>query len=327
MFNIRNAKKQDMTSIQYICKHSFRLTSLDVDKYIANGGGAFFFEYYVSMAFEKYPQQFYVYEESGKVVGFIIYGVDNGSSNSSGKKIGNIILLAVNEAYQNKSIGYSLIKYIVKLFDKLHFDLITVGTDSDNVAALTAYQKLGFRVMFNWITLRFYRPDKTKPLNTIENNNIELKFENNCALARDVMDAIDFKKTNSLLYDKNISSKDILDKIKSGICSDIENGNILFYQILLNKTLIGFAIMRHDVHLSNYSKAVFQRIEDIHIMPNLKENIKVLKAVVNQILNAPPFDVIEILLPSNRYNLINACIDQGFDFVHSAIVLHNWRKR
>lgn len=326
MYNIRNAKQHDMKSIKYICEHSFKLTSLDVDSYITRGGGAYFFEYYVGMAFEKYPLQFYVYEENNEVVGFIIYGVDNGSSTYTGKKIGNIILLAVSKEHQNKSIGYRLVKYIIDLFDKLDFDLITVGTDVDNISALMTYQKLGFMTILNWVTLRYYNSDDKKPLSVSSGNNIELKFENSVELAREVMNTVSFKKTNSLLYDKKISSKSILDKIKSSILNDIENNNVLFYQILLNKTLIGFTIMRHDVHLSNYSERVFQRIEDIHILPKLKENIKVLKVVINLLLNSHPFDIVEILLPTNRYNLINASIDEGFDFVHSATVLHNWRK-
>ncbi len=324
--NIRNAKESDMTSIKYICEHSFRLTSLDVDSFIAKSGGAFFFEYYVSVAFEKYPLQFYVYEENNTVLGFIIYGVDNGSSSFSGKKIGSIILLAVREQYQNKSIGYNLIKYVLDLFDRMNFDLITVGTDADNISALNAYQKLGFKTILNWVTLRLYRDDKKKPIAIIDKSSIELRFENNRAVAREVMDKIDFKKTNSLLYDNKIESKNILEKIKNSVSADIENNNILFYSILLNRTVIGFTVIKHDIHLSNYSEAVFQRIEDIHILPNLKENIKVLKAVINQLLNNHPFDIVEILLPSNRYNLINACVDEGFDFVHSATVLHNWRQ-
>ncbi len=327
MCNIRNAQKHDMKSIKYICEHSFSLTSLDVDSYIIKSGGAYFFEYYVGMAFEKYPLQFYVYEENNEVVGFIIYGVDNGSSISTGKKIGSIILLAVNETYQNKSIGYSLVKYVVDLFDKLGFDLITVGTDADNIAALTTYQKLGFMTILNWITLRYYNREKTKSINVANSNNIELKFENNSVVAREIMDTICFKKTNSLLYDKNISHSSILEKIKSSMTNDVANNNVLFYQILLNKTLVGFAVIRHDVHLSNYSEAVFQRIEDIHILPKLKENIKVFKAVINLILDILPFDVVEILLPSNRYNLINACVGNDFCFVHSATVLHTWRNR
>ncbi len=322
MFEIRNACEKDLKSIKNICEKSFKLTSLNIDKNITKNAGEYFFNHYVSIALEKYPGQCFVYEKNKNILGFIIYGVDNSSSIALEKKIGSIILVAVLDKEQDKKIGYNLIKYIIDLFYEMKFDLITVGTDSDNIAALSIYQKLGFKTILNWATLRLSAPYKKQN----PDMDIKLKLEKNKTEIENTIDKTSFKKTNSYFYDRNIAISKIKNKIKKSISQDAENDTILFYKIYLKNVVIGFIIIRHDIYLSNHNECVFQRIEDIHVLPKLIDNNVILRNIIKSILNEHPFDIIEMLVPLNRYNLINTAINENFYFVHSATVLHHWRQ-
>ena len=223
---------------------------------------------------------------------------------------------------QDKKIGYNLIKYIIDLFYEMKFDLITVGTDSDNIAALSIYQNLGFKTILNWVTLRLSAPYKKQN----PDMDIKLKLEKNKTEIENTIDKTSFKKTNSYFYDRNIAISKIKNKIKKSISQDAENDTILFYKIYLKNVVIGFIIIRHDIYLSNHNECVFQRIEDIHVLPKLIDNNVILRNIIKSILNEHPFDIIEMLVPLNRYNLINTAINENFYFVHSATVLHHWRQ-
>ncbi len=319
---IRNIEEKDKITIKQICEKSFKLTSLNIDKKIKQNGGLYFFNHYVEVALSKYPSQCFVYEQNKNVAGFIIYGVDNSTSIALRKKIGSIILVAVAEKHQDKKIGQSLIKYVLDIFSKMHFDLITVGTDSNNTAALSIYQNLGFKTVLNWITLRLHKPYKNKSYNT----DIKLKLEKDKHEIDSIMTKTSCIKTNSYFYDRNISTVKMKNKMKKSTVKDVENNMVLFYKVYLKSTIIGFVILRHDIYLSKHTESVFQRIEDIHILPKLDESIIIFKNIIRCILNNNAFNIIEMLVPLNRYNLINAAISEEFSYTHSATILHHWKK-
>ncbi len=90
--------------------------------------------------FENPINEFYVYEENGKIVGFIALKKDFPVHNS-----GELLLLAVLKEEHGKGIGRTLTKFIEKRAEELNFDRIFLYTGEDNIKAQQFYQRNGYK--------------------------------------------------------------------------------------------------------------------------------------------------------------------------------------
>jgi ribosomal-protein-alanine N-acetyltransferase len=89
---------------------------------------------------------FLVAQEEGYVVGYIIFWIKYENQ-------GHIISLAVDKDYQNKNIGFKLLKRAIDIFRNFNIFIIKLEVKSKNRNAIEFYRKFGFkeeRVIFNY---------------------------------------------------------------------------------------------------------------------------------------------------------------------------------
>jgi len=80
-------------------------------------------------------------ENSNKIVGFIIIIQDR-------EDRVNLINLLISKRYQNKGYGSHLLKYTLnKIKEMNNIEVIVLNVNSNNKAAISLYQKFGFRIV------------------------------------------------------------------------------------------------------------------------------------------------------------------------------------
>lgn len=97
-----------------------------------------------------------VAEEDGQAVGYIVVGLDRGKSDVFGFTWGVIISLAVDPAYHDRGIGSALISSSLDWLRSRDAKYVEVMTDQNNIAAIRAYEKNNFRVIYSGIMLSQY---------------------------------------------------------------------------------------------------------------------------------------------------------------------------
>lgn len=97
-----------------------------------------------------------VAEEDGNVVGYIVVGIDKGRSDIFGFSWGHIVSLAVDPSCHGRGIGSALIASGLDRLKKEGVKYVEVLTDQNNIAAIRAYEKNNFRVIYSSIVLSQY---------------------------------------------------------------------------------------------------------------------------------------------------------------------------
>jgi ribosomal protein S18 acetylase RimI-like enzyme len=97
-----------------------------------------------------------VAEEDEQVVGYIVVGIDKVRSQIFGFSWGHIISLAVDPDYHARGIGSSLISAGLDWLKGQGVKYAEVLTDQNNIAAIRAYEKNNFRVIYSSIVLSQY---------------------------------------------------------------------------------------------------------------------------------------------------------------------------
>ncbi|HID07683.1 MAG TPA: GNAT family N-acetyltransferase [Armatimonadetes bacterium] len=95
----------------------------------------------------------FVAEEDNATVGYIVVGVRDRSRDIYGFLWGAIISLAVDPEHWGKGIGSALIAEGLKWLKQQGVKYAEVSTDQNNIPAIRAYEKNGFRVVYSGVTL------------------------------------------------------------------------------------------------------------------------------------------------------------------------------
>lgn len=116
---------------------TYKLSDLNTIDYIGNQIKTNFVNEYDIDKIELYDWlNLLVYEENGKVVGFVEFA----------NNVGNIDIytIAVDEGFKRHGIATKLIDYVKENYD---YETITLEVRSKNDAAIKMYQKNGFEVI------------------------------------------------------------------------------------------------------------------------------------------------------------------------------------
>lgn len=321
MIITRFAEANDRDDIKRICEVAFTRTSLDVDPMLPVRGGDYLFRYYAEKAVERYPSHCFVAERRARVIGFIIFGVDADTGKRIQKKVGNIILFAVDPEEQGGGIGKLLLERVLSHFREHAFSLVNVGTDADNISALHSYEREGFRMVLTWGTFRTY----ASHLGRREDDDAAVTL----APVRKgkELGVYDFIRTHSFFYERRLPYHAIKDRNLAYLTREIARGGLTAFHVVYNRERIGFVTIREDPWLSESANTRFLRFEDIYIIPKYAGNDVITGGTVRTALCAAEYDVMEMWTAMNRRTLVNALGLNGFRYVHTATVLHLWMER
>lgn len=96
---------------------------------------------------EKWGDIFYVAEVNGKIVGYALSRVEEGSTICRGRegKIGHIVSVAVREEYRGRGIATALILAILTTLQSVYnVEEVRLEVRTSNYRAIKLYEKLGF---------------------------------------------------------------------------------------------------------------------------------------------------------------------------------------
>lgn len=159
---IRDFREGDRENILNIAPRAFGVwTRLALDKTLPKEKNSEFFKreatWYMELALK--PEKnigLLVAEEDEKAVGYIVLGIDHSRTQIYGFKWGHIVSLAVDPDYHAKGIGSSLIASGLDWMRENGVEYAEVLTDQNNIAAIRAYEKNNFRVIYSSLILSQY---------------------------------------------------------------------------------------------------------------------------------------------------------------------------
>ena len=162
MANIRDFQRGDEGRMKEIAPRAFGVwTRLALDKTLPRDRTAKYFlnevSWYIKRA-RRGEESFgiLVAEEDGDVVGYIVVGIDREKSEIFGFLWGHIISLAVDPDWHARGIGSALISSGLEWLKKRGVEYAEVLTDQNNIAAIRAYEKNNFRVIYSSLVLSQY---------------------------------------------------------------------------------------------------------------------------------------------------------------------------
>ncbi|MDD5066323.1 MAG: GNAT family N-acetyltransferase [bacterium] len=255
-----------------------------------------------------------------KAVGFIIYGANAEFSRLLDIKIGSIILMAVEKKYRGRyRIARHLLEYVFNIYKNNKVNLITVGTDQDNLPAVMSYIHSGFEPVLNWSTFRYYFKEDREYEDTdgtlVKTEKADIRFQS--LPSRPVPYLCDNKLTRQ---QKNALLRYIIKKIKL----EINGGRLEYYHIRKDSQTAGYLTLMRDKAISEVLRKSFYRINDL-VFPGRDEdmNSRLLCSSLSALKKLhPSMDSLEIFIRSNDWPMIHILNHSGFTLVHNAMNLH-----
>ncbi len=162
MANVRNFQRGDVSKMKEIAPRAFGVwTRLALDKTLPKEKTDDYLIKEASWYAKRVSDRekgfgVLVAEEDGDVVGYIVAGIDKVKSEIFGFSWGHIISLAVDPDYHGRGIGSALIAAGLDWLKEKGVKYAEVLTDQNNIAAIRAYEKNDFRVIYSSIVLSQY---------------------------------------------------------------------------------------------------------------------------------------------------------------------------
>ena len=159
---VRAFQKGDEDRMREIAPRAFGVwTRLALDKTLPEAGTERYLVREVSWYIERVSRKeegfgILIAEENDSVVGYVVLGIDGARSDAFGFLWGHIISLAVDPPCQGRGIGSALIASGLDWMKKRGVKYAEVLTDQNNIAAIRAYEKNSFRVIYSSIVLSQY---------------------------------------------------------------------------------------------------------------------------------------------------------------------------
>ena len=312
--------------LKKITHTSFELTSFNTDKQISqNQANQVAWELWCKPVLKSNKNKYCVIAvHQNKAVGYIIYGADAEYSKLLDLKIGSVILMAVDKKYQGKfNIALDLINYVLNIYKKYEMNIVTVGTDLDNLPALINYINAGFRPILFWSTFRYYY--KNPQFQFKEDKSIKISKRKKVK----IVNLKNFSRPVSFFMDKRFDKplKQKIDTyIRKRILSGIKKEKLELFNIEQKKKTIGLITVMKERSLSKILDKTIYRINDIIFFHNdIDLNITILHSLLKYLLKQErDISTVEIFIKSNDWEVIEALIKAGFIPVHNSVTLHKF---
>lgn len=261
-----------------------------------------------------------VYNDNN-LIAFITVSVNPKLSNMVGKKLGNILLLVVDPAFQNKGLGKQLVKKGLELLESMGVELITVSTDIYNTKAIRVYESNGFKFHMAWHIMRNYI---TSPSTSIEHSKLIVPLKNIKTLSKFYHN---LERPFPLLYENSLNRDYVKSYIFENLIRQITNGEVMALGFKSNKKNQVILTYQYDIisqNTLNTNKKVL-KILDIMFSPELSEKEKeetihiLLDDLKKRNLDAC---LIEMWVRAENQDMIKILQKDGFLLAYTGIYLH-----
>ena len=303
---------------------SFKLTSFNTDRKIPlDTGNQVAWELWCKPVLKSDKKKYCIVASAGnKAVAYIIYGVDIQYSRLLKLKIGSIILMAVDNKFQGDfNIARNLLKSVLNIYNKYQINVVTAGTDQDNLPAMINYINGDFKPILFWSTYRYYfkKGDlkRYKNIKVIEKKKIKSSHLKNSS--RPVSFFMDRR------FDRSMKRK-IDSHIRKKILTDLKKEKLQLFELKFNKKSAALFSVIKEKSISKIINIDIYRINDIiFFQKEIELNTKLLHALLEYLIHThKTISIIETFVRSNDWWIIEALIKAGFIPIHNAVTLHKF---
>ena len=149
---VRPAGPADAGGVSQLAFEAFRYNRYMIDPLLPKKQARHSRLVWVQNAFKGRAEAVYLAEVDKVIAGFLIMRPIEGDND---RKIGLIDLIAVDSRFRGQGIGSSLVSQALRHYQG-KVDLVEVGTQASNVAAVNLYQKMGFRFLRSEYSLHWH---------------------------------------------------------------------------------------------------------------------------------------------------------------------------
>ncbi len=256
-------------------------------------------------------------EDKDKAVGYITFSINHPLSQTLGKSIGSILLLAVQENYRGRGIGKSLVKKALASLLLKGAGLITVGTDIYNYPAIHIYEDCGFHLRMGWHIFRHYfkheshmkhQSEKIKPLNL---NDIDL-------FLNEIIRPISIQK------ERGIDNKKLKEYLSENARRSLLKGKTEGYVYEMNGKPAGFIHIGKDEigkKTIQTDKQVY-KILDLIALKKFKETWIETELLNDIKFRLKDYCLLELWMDAENSTLIHAAEDAGYHLSYTGLAFH-----
>ena len=276
---------------------------------------------------DKFPSDCFVADLGGKVIGFEFFEFNEFLTKIVGHKWAELGIMAVEPGKGGLGAGTSLVKTVMGHVLEDGAEIVGVGTDLDNLNAISCYEKEGMRTIYSNCIFRargrVLGEPKTPP-------NITIRPWRNSDLDDIQRIYMASGEKNLIEVDKKISAeakgrfreeqvKGLLEEVSkgAGTCSVAQSGG----------EVVGFAIGHADADFSRGFGTPFAEIDCFAVDPP-KRGVGIGTALVGQLLESLMAErgatIVDCWVSLNDWPSINCLEKNGFGLAHATVLLRRW---
>ncbi len=311
--DIRKAQENDFSRIMEL-SHNFNTSPFTFDKRLESISR----NIYPAFAWDMIhsASSISLVAEEKYITGFITVSINTPLSSAAGKKIGNILLLVVDENRRNEGIGSLLVRKALGLLFTLGAGIITVGTDIYNYPAVHIYESSGFKLKMGWHIFRFYKDEDHAKRHIFENidtydSSLDLFCEG-------------YSRPVSLLKEKAIDREKLraylLENFKKSILNKSINA-LQYYERNKPSALITFAKDEIAQKTLQTDQPVYKVLDLIVLEEARGRNIEK-RMLIDITARIYDYCLMEIWIDSENSGLIQAAEDAGFRLSYTGLTFH-----
>lgn len=262
-----------------------------------------------------------------EVVGFEFYFKGGALSKILEKDWYSLGILAITPALQGKGIGMKLVTTTINHLKSLGAKFINVGTDLDNIPAISCYEKCGMRAIYSSGLYRFYTRKCEHPL-------LEPKFKVQPVKEEDYDE---IKKI--FLFSTQFDQLHIDAKIPRGKLEEMDdlNADQLIRSFIDRKSeclvslkqgrVVGFAAFSLNQTLTKTYDMKYGDVDFFAVHPDYRGHgigTDLLRSIIRSWIVPNQIEVTECSIPMNDWPAINVAQKCGFRLAHCSLILRSW---
>jgi ribosomal protein S18 acetylase RimI-like enzyme len=258
-----------------------------------------------------------VAQENDSLSGFITFSFNFPLSNATGRKTGNILLLAVTPEFRGKGIGKRLVEKAMEKLGSLGVKTVAVGTDLYNYPAIQVYESCGFHFRMGWHIFRYYPGSDgnssrmNREIGPPEGPEIESFLKN---LSRPI----------SLLKERNYSRALLLDYLTDNARRNIYKGKSKCYILRSGSKPAGFINITTDdiCKRTLMTDRTVYKILDVIVAAEFK-NREIEAEMLSDIKSRlEDYCLLELWIDAENAELIDAAEDAGYHLSYTGAAFH-----
>jgi|GEM_PF-7050875 len=274
-----------------------------------------------------FPNDCFVAVADGKVIGFEFFEFSEFLTRIVGRKWADLGIMAVEPGHVGSGAGSSLVKTVMGHVLQNGADVVSVGTDLDNVSAMTCYEKEGMKVIYSNC---IFRTRGRKLTESAVPKDVKIRSWDDSDLGDIRRIYMDSGEKNFVEVDRKISAeaKERFRKERiEGLLGRLGKGTGTCQVAQQKGKTVGFAIGHTNADFSKGFGTGFAEI-DCFSVERSKRGKGIGTALVGKLLKSLSTEkgakIIDCWVSLNDWPAINCLEKSGLGLAHATVMLRRW---